>query len=214
MNASRQAPASTLRWAYWLLIAVLVISGTVFYHQQNSGDAIGGTIALPKLIWLAIALWIWYALPLLLAADRRLSPPLRLAYGIAWGNMVLRAIAELWMMYGSHTWHPYWGIAHDAFSAALIGGLLIWIKGRSLQLYSFSPLDTSLYQNLMVTGGMFLVEIYFAGYMLQNVHLGDDPVYFVPGESQYAGILIVTWIVVVCLGVQQVLVGRQWWTAK
>ncbi|MEB3358600.1 MAG: hypothetical protein VKK04_17875 [Synechococcales bacterium] len=211
MNLSHPAPATILRWAYCLLIAFLVISGAIFYHQQNSGDAIGGTIALPKLLWLATALWFWYALPPLLAADRRLSHPLRLAYGIVWGNMVLRAIAELWMMYGSHAWHPYWGISHDAFSAVLIGGLLLWVKGRSPH---FSSLETSFYQNLMVTGGMFLVEIYFAGYMLRNVHLGSNPVYFVPGESQYAGILIATWVVVVCLSVQQVIVGRRWWTAE
>lgn len=188
---------------YWAIASVLFLAGVVFFSWQNSDGGIGGKIALPKLIWLADALWFWYFLPILIGIDSRISQSLRWVYGIFWGNMVLRAIAELLMMYVSQNWHPYWGISHDVFSLILILGLLLKAQPKT-------ELDKNIDLNFKVTGLMFIIESYFAWYMLNNVKSDGGPVYFVPGDGQYLGVLLITWVVVIALTVQQIFLYQKW----
>lgn len=192
-----------IKLIYWALASLLFVAGVIFFYWQNSDSGIGGKIALPKLIWLADALWFWYFLPILIGIDSRISPNLRWAYWIFFGNMVLRAIAELWMMYVSHNWHPYWGISHDVFSVILILGLLFRTQSKT-------ELDNNIDFNFKITGLMFLIESYFAWYMLKNVKVESGPVYFVPGNGQHLAIMIVTWIVVIALTIQQFFFYKKW----
>jgi hypothetical protein len=195
---------SALKLAYWLIVASLIATGCAFYYWQNSGQALGGSIALPKLFWLAYALWFWYFLPLLIVADQRICPQIRQNYWIFWVNMALRAIAELWMMYISKNWHPYWGIGHDIFSAILIGIL-------GLKVESNIPLDRQVKFNLKIMGLMFLLETVFATYMLLRVASPDGgSVYFVPGSSQHLVIMAITWTAVIALSIQQILFYQKW----
>ncbi len=282
-----------LQFAYCLIILSLGVSGAVFYYFQNHSHGLGGSIALPKLLWLSYALWFWYFLPVLIASDRRLSRQLRQVYWVFWLNMVLRAIAELWMMYVSRNWHPYYGIGHDLFSALLIFALLFREEGDTIsrlednrspqpplergantKLQSnvvdgdggedgggredgedgegeeggeggvvFSPsspspphpvgllslnatrykketlergakketlLDEAVRFNFRIMGVMFWIEAYFAWYMLRNVHSESGPVYFVPGSHEHLGIMLVTWVVVIGLTIQQFVFARKW----
>ncbi|MBC6476542.1 MAG: hypothetical protein GDA56_00770 [Hormoscilla sp. GM7CHS1pb] len=187
----------------WSIVAALGASGCLLYYFQNYAHALGGGIAIPKVFWLAYVLWFWYFLPLLLGCDRRLSRQLRLAYWIFWANMLLRAIAELWMMYVSQNWHPYWGIAHDFFSATLVA--LLWFK-----IPKTNSLDGIGCLNLQVTGAMFSIEAYFAWYMLSHVPSDNGPVYFVPGNGEHVTIMFLTWLVVMVLTVQQFFLARKW----
>ncbi len=52
-------------------LGLLVLAAFVFYDRQNSAGAIGGGIALPKLLWLASAILFWFVLPLLFLLDAR-----------------------------------------------------------------------------------------------------------------------------------------------
>ena len=191
-----------LKRIYWLIIIGLSLSACVFYYFQNHGSGLGGKIALPKLIWLAYALWFWYFLPLLIRFDLRVNLKLKRGYWLFWLNMLLRAIVELYMMYFSKNWHPHWGIAHNLFSALLILVLLRKIKVKN-------SLDGIVYFNFQVMGLLFLIESYFAWYMLNHVR-GESAVYFVPDRAQHAGIIILTWILISILTVQQLIFARQW----
>jgi hypothetical protein len=212
---------SGLQMAYFTILLLLGGTGAYFYIYQNFMNGVGGGIALPKLLWLAYALWFWYFLPSLVICDRRLELKSRQIYGIFLGNMIVRAIVELWMMYGLKNWHPYYGIAHDLFSAVLVLGLLIWWGWSRSEATTSSPgdrlnqgnnqrLTDTVRLNFQVMGVMFLIESYFAWYMLQNVRSESGPVYFVPGSSDYADILILTWLVVLALTGQQIMFAWQW----
>ncbi|RMH75273.1 MAG: hypothetical protein D6680_12215 [Cyanobacteria bacterium J007] len=212
---------SGLQIAYFTILLLLGGTAVYFYIYQNFMNGVGGGIALPKLLWLAYALWFWYFLPSLVICDRRLAPKSRQIYGIFLGNMIVRAIVELWMMYGPKNWHPYYGIAHDLFSAVLVFGLLIWWSWSRSEATTSSPgdrpdqgnsqqLTDTVRLNFQVMGVMFLIESYFAWYMLQNVRSESGPVYFVPGSSDYADILILTWLVVLALTGQQIMFAWQW----
>jgi hypothetical protein len=219
-STSLFSPPSWLKWAYWLIIVGLGVSGGILYYLQNFAHGLGGGMAFPKLLWLAYALWFWYFLPLLIGCDSRFGSQVRRVYGIFWVNMAVRAVAELWMMYVSHNWHPYWGISHDVFSFLVIWVLLFQANARmpptpqSLSLGEKGErgkLDSIASFNFKVMGLMLLVESYFAWYMLNNVRSADgSPVYFVPANGEHLGIMAVTWGAVMILTAQQFFFARKW----
>ncbi|MDB9374643.1 hypothetical protein [Nodularia sphaerocarpa] len=192
-----------LKLLYYLIIITLTISGTIFYNFQNSHQGLGGAIALPKVFWLGYALWFWYFLPLLIGIDSRISSKWRQLYWIAWWNMAIRAVVELGMMYFAHNWHPYYGIAHDLFSAVLILGLIFTATTQT-------NIEQAVSGNFRIMGVMFVIEAYFAYYMLNNVHSDTGAVYFVPGKPEYQGIMLITWLVILVLTVQQIILARKW----
>lgn len=215
-----------LQLSYYLILLGLGVSGVVFYYFQNHWHGLGGSIALPKVLWLGYALWFWYFLPLMIGSDTRISSNLRRLYWILWLNMVFRAIAELGMMYVGRNWHPYYGISHDLFSALLIFVLLFKEKAgvfaqtegerefNSHLLLTLSsletPIDKAVRFNFRVMGVMFWIEASFAWYMVQHVHSDKGLVYFVPGNHEHLGIMLVTWVVVIGLTIQQFVFARQW----
>lgn len=201
-----------LKTVYYLIIALLTCSGGIFYFWQNSDIAIGGTVALPKVIWLGFVVWFWYFLPLLIYFDQRVSKTWRNLYGIFWLNMLLRAIIELVMMYFGHNWHPNYGIAHDLFSAVLVGGLLFTHHSihQPNHVHEDSFFHQAIRSNFQIIGALFLIEAYFAYYMLNNVHLETGVAYFVPDKPEYQGIMLVTWLVIISLTIQQVLFAKNW----
>lgn len=203
MHDSLSTSNRRLQLTYYLILIALGVSGAAFYYVQNHSHGLGGGIALPKVLWLGYALWFWYFLPLLITTDNRLSSQLRQVYWVFWLNMVLRAVAELWMMYVGRNWHPYYGIGHDLFSALLIFALLFKTEADT-------QMDKTVRFNFRVMGVMFWIESYFAWYMLQNVHSDNGPVYFVPGSHEYLGIMLVTWVVVIGLTIQQFVFARKW----
>lgn len=179
-------------------LGLLALAGSVFYGRQNGAEAIGGGIALPKLLWLAAAILFWYVLPLLFLLDRRLRAT-HAAYAIFVGNMLLRAGLELWMMYVTHNWHPYYGIGHDIFSLALC----LWLAHR---IHPLARLQRGFF---LVAGAMFLVETFFAGYLLMHLY-GTGPVYFVADDAAHAPVLTLTWVAVCLLAVYLLALVRGW----
>lgn len=190
-----------LRSALYSLLTLLAMGAVVFYVHQNKADSIGGAIALPKLLWLALALLFWYLLPLLFACDARLAQA-RVLYFIFIINMWARAFIELWMMYLSHNWHPYYGIGHDAFSAALALIIAYRIPAQA----PLARLQTIFFQVLFL---MFLIELGFAGYMLFNVQ-SDQAVFFVPDQDSHRQVLMLTWAVVGILTLYLIALIREW----
>lgn len=193
--------SKALRGVLWTALGLLGAAAVIFYNHQNGPHAVGGAIALPKLLWLALALWLWYVLPLMFVFDARLNTT-RALHAVFAANMLARAIVELWMMYVSSNWHPYYGIAHDLFSAALVLYLRYALPGDA-------PLVGLQRSFFLILGVMFLLETGFATYMLIRVQ-AEGPVYFVPAGTAHQSVLIITWVAVCLLLFYAVGLIKEW----
>ena len=140
---SRSASDGLLTAAYWLAPVALGVAGLVFYQLQNAGVLSGGRIAAAKVVWLGLPILFWYILPALIVVDRRTAPGIRRAYGLFLINMLIRGVAELWLMYESKWWDYRYGIGHDLFSMLL----LVWLGQRQRDT---GALDRLLSRNLFV----------------------------------------------------------------
>src|SRR5262245_64544857 len=68
------------------------LAAAAFYFVQSRRMAVGGEIAISKLLWLAYAILYWYILPALIARDGRAQPAIRRLYAAFLLNMLLRAV--------------------------------------------------------------------------------------------------------------------------
>ena len=197
---------NSVRVRTWVVLAIIVLLAAGFYTVQNSGRLHGGEIALPKLIWLSYAIFFWYCLPLLLILDKRIGAGWRTIYSVFLVNMLIRAVIELIMMYTYRNWSPYYGIAHDVFSIALLAGLLLVYRNH---------VKTDIFFGFVVIVLlMFLVEIAFVLYMLANVIESGSAVYFVPDGDGHGFILGVTWLVVFVLTAYLFMFTRRWFRGR
>ena len=188
------------------VVIVTAMAAVLFYVVQNRGWLEGGNIALPKLLWLAYAILFWFCLPALIVLDTRTSAVWRRIYAIFLVNMLLRAAVELFMMYVTNSWSPYYGIGHDLFTILLLFTVAAMYR-KHLQSGLFLI-------NLFVLVAMFIIEIGFVLYMLYNVSSGEHTVYFVPGEQQHAAVLQISWLVNVLLTIYLYAFSRRWTRGK
>lgn len=187
------------------LLASLFFSAAMFYSAQNYFHVIGGVIAIPKLLWLSLVLLAWYAIPLLVSLDVRVVRNIRYIYKIFLWNMLARAVIELWMLYITHSWHPFYGIGHDLFSLLLLMVLMHRLPPCS------RALDKLCLLNLWVISLMFIIEISFAWYMARYfITTGPHAIYFVPDDPEHARMIQYTWWVVGSLAVYFFEFSRRW----
>lgn len=109
-----------------LTVAFLVLAGISiwFFYRQNYMHQIGGPMSIPKLLWLDYALMAWFIFPFFIWRCSDVAPALRRIYRIHLMNWFFRGVIELWLLYGSVSWTPLYGIAHDIFSILLLTGLI------------------------------------------------------------------------------------------
>ncbi len=110
----------------------------MFGRRQNRKRSIGGAISRPKQLWLGYAIFVWFFLSPILAFEPQLHGAVCLIVGVFGLLMWIRGIAEMIMMYGTKTWRPPYGIAHDLLCIAVIVGLAITQRNAWS---SFSALD-------------------------------------------------------------------------
>lgn len=179
------------------------IAALLFFIMQNNGSLVGGPIAMVKLLWLFYAIFFWFVLPFLIILDGRSSLKLRTLYKLFLLNMCVRAVIELYMMYFSINWHPYYGIGHDIFSIFLIFYLALISKPVTV-------IDRLLVHNLWLLCAMFMLETGFAWYMLGNTTSVQGPIYFVPDNGQHAAIMLITWGAVLALSFYLYVFTKKW----
>jgi hypothetical protein len=185
-------------------IALVSLAAGGFYFMQSRQMAVGGEIAVSKLLWLAYAILYWYILPVLIMRDGRTQAPIRRLFAIFFVNMALRGAIELPMIYYWRNWHPHYGAAQDAFSIVLLALLAKNVKPRS-------PIDSLLKRHTLVLAAMLAAEMRFALYFAANFHTqGSHAVYYVPNDGRHSGILLFTTISVAFLTVYLVYFARQW----
>lgn len=166
-------------------VAAIAAAALAFHLVQNRMSLTGGGIAWPKSVWLGCTLLYWFVLPALWVSDARIGAAWHRPFAWLLLLMVLRGVAELWMLYVSHNWSPWYGIAHDA-------SCLVVLWGAAFRAAAIRTSRTSLLHAL-ATGLLFVPEIYFAWYMQAHFRTaGENPLYFVPNEAAHAWVLGVT----------------------
>ncbi len=191
------ASKSRLVASVWSSLAVWLAAAAVFYWVQTQVRPVGGNPSLAKSIWLAYAVLFWIVLPALITADSRLSPTCRRPFVPLLLLMLARGPAELWMLYISLNWSPWYGIGQDLVCAAalVLFGWRLWAAKVPR-----SSLQRTILVHLAVTALMFGPEVYFAWYMQAHFNTkGSDAIYFVPDDPAHSVVLNVTTAVVVFL---------------
>lgn len=199
-----QFASNPLQRAFLSVFCALVAAAAGFSILQNSAEVRGGQISLPKLLWLFLAVTLWFVMPVFLALDRRISKSFRIASGLFFMNMFGRGIVELWMMYVSLNWSPYYGIAHDLFSMLII---VVLFGKRHL----VTSIDTVVRRFYLMIFSMFPFEIFFAWYMktvIQQQH--GSHLYFVADLPEYCVVLDMTWFAVILVTFSFLLWIRRW----
>lgn len=182
---------SALRLAVCTVLLLLAGLTVGFYLMQNHTGLIGGEIALSKAVWLALAILFWLLLPALILMDGKTVNACRLPFAWLLGLMTARGVIEGLMLYVYNNWSPLYGIAHDVICLVVMGAMALSMYGRERQHQPTSTRRLGLHA--MVTGLMFLPEMYYAWYMRANFHTqGNHAIYFVPDNGQHTLVLGVT----------------------
>jgi hypothetical protein len=181
-----------LRVAALLAVVGIAMAAVSFHVLQNRLALTGGGIAWPKSAWLGCAILYWFVLPALLASDARLPAAWRAPFVGLLVLMGLRGVIELWMLYVSHNWSPFYGIAHDVACLVLLWGFAFRAATGMGSLWR-PGLQRTAFVHAIATGLLFIPEVYFAWYMQANFRTqGADPLYFVPDDAAHTRVLALT----------------------
>ena len=171
-------------------LVIAAVLGRRFYLRQAEG-ATGGRISLPKIAWLVYPIYAWFLLCPLLALDPGVPRGVRLVLGAFAVSMWLRGAIEMYLLYKVHRWRPPYGIAHDAFCLALIGGLTAWswdevtLEGSAGRCWMF----------VAVIAASLVVEILYAALFFQAVHgktTGQEGIWFADEGARFRRINRIT----------------------
>lgn len=185
-SMSTSSSEQRLRFVALASVAAMAVAAIVFHMLQNRLSLTGGGIAWPKSLWLGCAILYWLVLPALLAADTRLRPAWRMPFAALLTLMGLRGLIELWMLYVSHNWSPFYGIAHDLLC-------LVTLWGLALRAALGGGVHKTALVHAIATGLLFIPEMYFAWYMQAHFQTkGENPLYFVPDDAAHAHVLALT----------------------
>ncbi len=117
------------RVALVLAIAGLSLLALRFYRRQNGKSVKGGAISPPKMAWLFFTVYLWFLVCPLAAMDPSVPSGARWVLGAFALSMWIRGLAELHMLYVTHSWRPPYGVAHDVFCIALVVAGLLFVPG-------------------------------------------------------------------------------------
>jgi hypothetical protein len=171
--------AGGLTWAIWGGAAVVAAVGAAFARRQNRGAIMGGAISRAKQLWLTWAVYTWFVLAPLFAFLPGLRPATRGTLLVFAASMWLRGVVELVMLFVTKNWRPPMGIAHDVFTAVLLGAGLVWMVPGAPRPFA-GPDGWGLALVVVLLSSMGL-EIYYALAFHQAVEgrtTGDDGVWF------------------------------------
>lgn len=109
-------------------LALIAAAGALFHIRQNGRAKMGGAISGGKSVWLGYAIYLWFVLCPVLAFDPAVPGAQRVVLGTFGASMWLRGLAELYLLFVGHAWRPPYGMGHDGFCLALMGGEIVWLR--------------------------------------------------------------------------------------
>src|SRR5688500_11729402 len=91
-----------------LVVSLLVCAALAvrFYRSQNREGKTGGRISVPQIAWLFYAICVWFLITPIVALDPNVPTAVRWVLGAFAISMWLRGIAELVLLYVTHSWKP------------------------------------------------------------------------------------------------------------
>ena len=113
---------------FMVSLAAVLFLGLLFYRKQNHAHAMGGRISKPKLMWLCLAIYIYFPLITILAFEKNIPNRFRIIFASIAVLMWLRAAGELYLLYGIKKWSPKIGIGHNIACLMTILGEVIYFK--------------------------------------------------------------------------------------
>ena len=109
----------------WVWVAGGVTAAVfAFARKQNRGERVGGSISLPKSLWLNYTLLSWFVIPAALLRREGLSPGNRAALRAHLLSFTARGGVEMWMLYRTHSWRCAYGVGHDAVDLAMLSVMM------------------------------------------------------------------------------------------
>lgn len=181
------ASDATLARLTYGMSGLLVLCALIFWPVQNAGLLPGGAIAPQKLLWLGVALWYFYALPLLIWLDPARHAGLRGVMGLFLAAMLLRGVVELYLIYVALGWSPWMGLAFNGTALAGLGcGLWRYRRqmGAGTGWLAVAVLALAMgFESAFATYFHILVAP-------DGATTGDQAVYFVSSESGHGTILL------------------------
>lgn len=171
---------------YRLCSLVMAMLVGVFYVWQNHVAQHGGAIAFPKALWLGLTIFCWLILPPLMMQHSQYAYAKRVWRNF-WYLMLVRAVAEMWLLYGVNQWKYSYGMAHDALSVVVL--YVGWQFSGSLK-------KLPEVKQMLVMAMMFVCEMGFAYYIAQfNQNVGYAKLWFIDWRSEHwANLLITCWV--------------------
>ena len=166
-----------------LIISASIISlcGLFFYRNQNHSCAIGGKISKPKLMWLCLTIYIYFPLITILAFEKNVLTEFRIIFASLAVLMWLRAVGELYLLYGIKKWSPKIGIGHNIVCLMTIIGELIFK----------APFFSGKYWNFYLVLGLIslclVLDSFYAYQFRKIVHgktKGADGLWFADEEQE------------------------------
>ena len=168
-------------------VVAMAFASMLFMALQNSADAVGAHISLPKALWLDWTLTTFYVVPFFLWRNLALTDSIRSLFGWLLLSFVLRGVAELVVIYATHAWRCIDGISHNGLTFAL-AAVLFFRLSRAL-----SPVDRRALGFLLI----FLATLIFESINAWQFSLLADPgkgVYFAANTPHFAFVNQLTWV--------------------
>lgn len=171
------------------------VGSVVFGWAQNTFHPVGGPISIPKILWLNLALLVFFVVPLWLWSDPAVERRLRALFGWVLLSFALRAPVELYILYQTRLWRCEYGIAHDLF-VFLLAGWLAWRRrdpgagrtARDRAAAAFVPL-------LQLT---LVVEMFMA-WEFNRIASPAEGTYFAAPTPEFHFVNLASWIAVAVL---------------
>lgn len=184
MSVLRKIPA-------WVWVAGGVTAAVfAFARKQNRGERVGGSISLPKSLWLNYTLLSWFVIPAALLRREGLSPGNRAALRAHLLSFTTRGAAEMWMLYRTHSWRCAYGVGHDAIDLAMLSVMM-----RSGREASREGVDGIARRHLDSIRATLVAEMVFATLFNSTVAgqtQGQDGIYFASDEPRFRRINALT----------------------
>jgi hypothetical protein len=177
MSVLRKIPA-------WVWVAGGVTAAVfAFARKQNRGERVGGSISLPKSLWLNYTLLSWFVIPAALLRRQGLSPQNRAALQAHLLSFTTRGAAEMWMLYRTHSWRCAYGVGHDAIDLAMLSVMMRSGRGGSRE-----GVDGIARRHLDSIRATLVAEMVFATLFNSTVAgqtQGQDGIYFASDEPRF-----------------------------
>ena len=175
-----------------LAILAVTMASFGFGWVQNAFHPVGGPISLAKILWLNLALLVFYVVPFWLWRDVGLEPQARSIFGWVFASFSVRAPFELCIIYLTRWWRCEYGIAHDLFTLLLVS----WLTWRWIGTTRSRPSAATIFIPLLQV--TLIVEMFMA-WEFHKVASPATGIYFAAPTAAFSLVNRASWLAVVVL---------------